>query len=444
MPTKLNLFNLWINNAAFRRVVYLLLLVLVLVEGYIAVFVRKNDFLVHRYTGNGFLSGKAYIYPGAEIYPLGRMAINSLFTIGPIYWTRTFYYLLAIGVLYGCYVIWKQLVKTETKVSPATPILAALGTLAITLSFLLRDLDECGLQIYLLFFLSAAGYSLAYKRESWSGFWLATATIYKVTPALFLPFLLWKRKFKAAAWMITFIGLWFLLPMLFLGMEKTFEGHQTWFLRASKIASLKSAYPYQGVLEPPRVYNFSLAATIARYVETYPKGHPLYVDHPAFIQFGNLPPDLAYYLVRGSMVLLLLSIAYGFRKRWQENESNVDLAQEWSVICLLCALLAPVCWKQHMVLMLPAMFVLLHSMFSQPKLATRWRYIALGVITLMFYGFRRVILGKELENVFCTFKFDTFGMLILLYMTINIPTQNPLEECYAPREQDSSGIPKAA
>jgi len=96
----------------------------------------------------------------------------------------------------------------------------------------------------LLFFLSAGAYAMWRGHRSASGCWLAAAATYKATPVLFLPFLLWKREWKAAGTMAgAILVLNFALPACFLGCSGA--------LKANQVTSALSLNAAAGLLISP-------------------------------------------------------------------------------------------------------------------------------------------------------------------------------------------------
>ena len=82
---------------------------------------------------------------------------------------------------------------------------------------------------------------------------------------------------------------------------------------------------------------------------------------PRLWQPVGLDSQSAYFVVRGILLALACALAYQFRRPWWEEPGAGRLAPEWAVVCLLSALLAPICWKQHLVLALPALFLVVRS-----------------------------------------------------------------------------------
>src|SRR5262249_20385681 len=157
-------------------------------------------------------------------------------------------------------------------------------------------------------------------------------------------------------------GLWALVPVPFVGWAKTVESHQQWLAHLRRLSATRQAYPSQASAEPPLVYNLSLQAAVARNLETYPPGHPLHVHHPVVLQPGALDPETAYRVVRGVLLAVGLALAWRFRRPWEAERRPGQRAAEWAAVCLLCALLAPVCWKQHLVVALPAAFLVVRAL----------------------------------------------------------------------------------
>jgi hypothetical protein len=140
-------------------------MIAVAIESYYAIVKRTNDYSVHLAYGRFFLEGSPFRSDGATaFYPLGRLWLNASLASFEYYLGRTICYLAAVVSLGVTFRIWSELAARAVPL-PDEKRTAAIGwTVAILLPILLRDLDECGLQLLLLFFLSAAGYAFAHGR----------------------------------------------------------------------------------------------------------------------------------------------------------------------------------------------------------------------------------------------------------------------------------------
>lgn len=395
--------------------------VVLLVEGYIAVFKRENDFIFHRNLGEAFLRGEPYGNSG-DWYPLPRVMFDALIAAPPLRVARGVSLLAAIAALGWIAAKWHALAEQRSPLARSRWFAASAVAFFVLLPYVLRDMDECGLQIFLLTLLTAGGWALARGRSVQAGFWLATAAVYKATPLLCLPYLLWKRRWKAAAAMVAFVGFWAVAPAAFLGWDKTVAAHQQFLARNRIVAAHRTAYPELPDFEPPKPQNQSLHAAVARYLETYPPGHPLNLEpHPLFHQFGSLDGETAYRVVRGAILALGLVLAWRFRRSGTGPHGVSDFPAEWAAVCMLCALAAPLCWKQHLIVALPAALLVARTAVSDDPSARR-RLAALACIAVALVLTRHSIVGRETSVVFLSYKVDTMLMLGLLTMALTTPT----------------------
>ena len=428
----------WYLRWNWQRAALIGLVVVALVEGYIAVFRRDNDFLFHRNLGTAFLQGDPYGNSG-EWYPVGRVMLNAGLAALDYRLSRGVSYALAIASLVGCWMMWRRMAQATRPAERTVDVAAGVATCWLLLPFIVRDLDECGLQLFLLFFLTAGAWAVMRGRNMQGGCWLALAATFKLTPLMCLPFLVWKRRWAAAAWMGLFIVGWNLAPAMFVGWETTLVCNQKWL--ACMRESAKVIDPAANAVEQAKPHNLSLAGTVGRYTQTYPPGHSLYVDHPAFVQFGQFTPLAAKRTYQGLLLLLGLFLAWHFRRRWlppsvydsslppspSTSLTSADAAPEWAIVCLLCALLSPVCWKQHLMVALPCLFLVLRCELTSPH-RTPWRIASLIVIALTVYGARHGFVGQSFSIVLLSYKVDTFAMLLLSVLLFTMPSSEMTKE----------------
>ncbi len=256
------------NWNRLRRVLIIVLVGLTLAKMVVAVGFRENDFSWHRRGGEQFLLGTNL---GYDNYPLTRMMMNAGLALMPSKAARLLVFSLSLALLWITYRRWQKMADHESLLAPLSDDLAALGGIFAFLQIWFRDLDECGLQTITLFFLSAGAYSLHRGKPLQSGFWFAMASVYKLTPILTLPFLLWKRQWKAAAAQVASIAFLLALPMLYLGPEKTLLAHRIFLQNGSEVMAERFAYPQYLGREGPRPQNQSLQALLARFVLYFPK-----------------------------------------------------------------------------------------------------------------------------------------------------------------------------
>lgn len=417
----LNQVPCWFTSRRFRFNVSIVLTLIIIYQGITGIFFRDNDFLWHFLRGQYFIGGDPY-KKGGEWYTVGRMMMNALLGLQKYYVARAISFGLAILALVNSLKLWHRMANDRTTVSPPIAFAAAIFSFGLISPFILRDLDDCGLQIFLLFFLTSAAHATNLGKPILSGFWLGVAATYKTTPLLFLPFLIWKRQWQSAAWMVVFIVLLNLTPALFIGWDKTINSNLQWLKRAHlelKVKDLSSPTSF----EPPRHQNQSLPFALTRYLRTYPPGHLLYKgDHPLFFQFGSLGPATTNKVVKGILLVFAVILAWRFRHRWGKSPNRAELAPEWAAVTLLCALLSPLCWIHHLVLALPCVFLTIRAELQMPN-TPLWRSIILGFIGFKILVIQRLFLGHDLSIVMLSYKLDTLAVLLsmILVLTISSP-----------------------
>jgi hypothetical protein len=422
----------WYESLSFSTQCTLAVLIIAAlgVEAYVAIVLRQSDFVCHYHYGQAFLDLDPYRYDG-DWYPLSRMMMNAGLALLPQTVSRTICYLLSIGCLCGSWWMWARMAEPLGQASAKLNRVAGLLAAALLGPYLVRDLDECGLQLFLLFFLSASAYALSRGRKLAAGAWLATAITYKATPMLFLPLFIWKRQWRALAATIVVLAAWTISPAIFLGYERWWAGQQQWWTRAQHIASAHEAYPSLQEMEAPKPQNVGLRALLARYLETYPPGHPLYIRHPGFVQFGNLPDETAHKTIQAILLVIAAYLAWQFRHRWSstadDNRSTLSTASlslptEWAIVAGLCALLSPLCWKQHLVLFLPCAFLIIRDCLLHPSEA-RQRWAVLALLAAFALVGRRTFVGREMAILLMSYKLDTINMLALGWLTLWLPAR---------------------
>ena len=186
----------------------------------------------------------------------------------------------------------------------------------------------------------------------------------------------------------------------------------------------------------PKQQNQSLKAALSRYLMTFPPGDPLFVaraqdirpdettstdakPHPLFFQFGNLSPPIANRVVTLVLGTLALALAWRFRKPWGDAPGSGDIAPEWAGVMILCAVLSPFCWLQHMVLMLPAAYLVIRAAIGRKP--PRWRVAAIGFIAINSLVLQRELMGKNLSILWLSYHPHTAVGLVMLFLVLTLP-----------------------
>ena len=221
-----------------------------------------GDFDISREFGRRFLTGE-YLYknglhfvylPSAAMYfsPLAMLptplAFLAWFSIA----------LLCIWLTVG---MWHRMVSQQDAVVARRGFIIGFITVILASHFLIRDLDDGGTHAILLAILTAGIYSIFNRRIGLGATWLGLATAIKVTPGLFVPFFIWKREWRLAAYTAFASACWIALPILRMGPLTWYHDMHQWIFSAAGFAIGKNAaMVFRGT---KRIHNQSLHAACA-------------------------------------------------------------------------------------------------------------------------------------------------------------------------------------
>ncbi|HEX4613647.1 MAG TPA: glycosyltransferase family 87 protein [Urbifossiella sp.] len=414
----------WFATPRFRIAVLVVMALALAGEGAMAVFVRVNDVANHYHQGYRLLHADPDA--GAECfkyvpYPAGRATLNAALAWLPYRAFRATLFVLAVAALVGAFTLWERMAARTRPVRPEARFVAGVATVVLLGPWVARDLDDCGLQILLLFMLSASLSLTARGRDGAAAAWLGTAIAYKATPLLVVPFAMLTGRWRAAAGAVAVAVALCLSPALFIGWDRAVELNRG-FIEVA-VAGVRAGEPGENGFEPPRHKNQGLVLALARATRTYPPDHPLYLSHPLFVQFLDLPPRvagaIAAVVVGAGLAALTLHV-----RRVRRDGTAADLVREWAVVCFLCALLSPVCWGPHLVLGLPAAYLVLRDGFDRLArgVRPRWRVTAgLAVVAGLIHGFPRELLGAELSVLALSYKPYTLSAVVLMGLVLALP-----------------------
>jgi hypothetical protein len=439
----------WFEKPRFYFSVWALVCTVAVATFYIGIFRKDNDFQNHYDLGVEFMKGSPYYMDSGEglactHYPLGRLMLDGMFSVLPYRLSRMLNWIAgAIGLIISLK-LWNRMAQAHRPASDSAAFAGAALAFVIALGWFIRDMDDAGQQLLLLLILTVAAWTLVQGKSWASGLWLGLAVTYKATPLLFLPLLLYKRKWAAAAVMaVTIVLLNGVAPALFVGWDKNVKGNRLFFTKAQEIKKVSGEDPTINGVEPAIHLNRSLRIAIARYLMTFRPGHVLFLGHPEdtpdidqntaearphplFKQPLDISPGMAAKIITGILLSLALVLAIRYRKPWGDASDKADIAPEWTAVMLLCAILSPLCWGQHMVLLMPALFLIIRE-----HLATKgpaWRLALIWIACVLINLPQREIMGRNLWLIAHSYKVETMASLLVLFMILVLPARPTLKK----------------
>lgn len=405
------------GNMKRRLLVGLLLLVAII--GHFCVIAHRRakhggDFNVNREFGRRFLAGQSLYddglcfnyMPTAALYwaPLAMVPAD----VGIV-----LRYLVAVGCLVFIFRALLRMVDYEhRKLAPHWRGLVGL-TMLLGLHYVIRDLDDGGPNIILLAIFVAGIYAAWLGRTAAASLWFGLAIAVKMTPALFVPFFLWKRRWALAAGTTLASVAWIALPAAWMGPQDWWHHQQQWNQMATSLVGESDAQRAENEL---RVQNQSLVPAVTRFLVAYDADHPLSAGLEWSPVLVHLSPAIAGRVAQAVALVLLALCCWRGRTAAAPRRDSAWLC-ETSGVLILMLLLSPVTWLQHMVYALPAMLLIVTQsrvLGGLPR-GARWMLAAYVVMSLVL---NREVLGREAYLVLLSLHMHTACMLILLTLLL--------------------------
>jgi alpha-1,2-mannosyltransferase len=277
-------------------------------------------------------------------------------------------------------------------------------TVLLSLRPIMGDLYHNNVNIFILFLLAGSLFAFSRGRSTTSGVILGLAIACKVTPALFIPYFLWKRAWGAlAGCALGLILFLFVVPGLFLGMNRNLELLSSWERQMIEpfVVNGAVASEHNNQSLPGLVYR------LATHSPSFSKfDYDLWRYTP--LEYHNwlaLTPKTAQWLLKGCMaafvVLVIwtcrtpLSVASGQWLVASKKETDPScratshwppathskgwlLAAEFSLIVLGMLLFSERTWKHHCVtLLLPFATIVYYLATQHPTRKLRWFLIGI-------------------------------------------------------------------
>jgi hypothetical protein len=240
------------------------------------------------------------------------------------------------------------------------------------------DLSHGNVNLFILFLVIAALSAYRRGQNILTGLLLGLAIACKVTPALFLPYFLWKRAWKTLAGCVLGLALFILVvPSFFLGMTRNLELFTSWY------GCMVKPFVVAGEVTTDHL-NQSLPGLVYRW----------FTPGPSFHEPGSTEESIAlaavdaYWLrwfLKCCMALFAVLVMATCRTPTQSRD-GWRLAAEFSLVLLGMLLFSERTWKHHCVtLLLPFAVLSYYLATCQPGRSLQVYLIGTlaGVVLLM-------------------------------------------------------------
>jgi hypothetical protein len=228
----------------------------------------------------------------------------------------------------------------------------------------------------------------------------------KITPALFVLLFLWKRQWRVAFYTVLAAIFWIVLPAVHMGPTSWWE-HQTEWTRNAALSLLDQQMEGRQENEQQKS-NLSLRHTLMRYLVTYPESHRLRQVDSAYKPVLDLPPRFATLIVVSVTLGLLGLFAWSSRESFQ-GPRDTAWPRDCAGVLILALLLSPITWNQHLVWLMPAVFIVV----AAARTMSYAGYVMLGVYVLFTAVLSHELLGRVRWEALKSYHPLGIAMLIL-------------------------------
>jgi alpha-1,2-mannosyltransferase len=347
---------------------------------------------------NGVDISYRYNYPNPPVmavllYPLVQL---------PPFWVAFLWFGLKVGMTLLAFFWVFRLIETPDR---PFPFWARAAAVLLSLRPIMSDLDHGNVNLFILFLVIACLTAYRFRHDLLAGGILALAIACKVTPALFLPYFLWKRSWRVLSGCTLGLTLFLwpgFVPALFLGTEHNQNQLASWY------RVMVHPFVVEGKVTSEH-NNQSLPGTIARLTTASPSFSTWINNNRDYLpthyhNLLSLKPAHARWIVKGVMALFALLIVFTCRtptksvpgERPVPQRRGWPLAAEFGLILLGMLLFSERTWKHHCVtLMVPFAVLCYYLAVCQPARGMRVYLIGTLVAAALLMASTSSVIGDR-------------------------------------------------
>lgn len=277
--------------------------------------------------------------------------------------------------------------------------------LLFSIRFILHNLEMVQLNILLLWFSMEGLYQIFFRNRIFMGsLLLALGINFKLLPLVFLPYLLYRRQWKAFGAVVLLSGIFLLTPALMWGWDMNTQLHSEWW---SIINPMNAQYNAGQNAGSYRIHG--LAALFAAY---FSKNTTDYFQ----ILLADVNPATLQWMINGARLLLLTSTLFFLRlPPFRKARNKKQFVAETAYLLLITPLIFPQQNKWAFVYLLPAFGFVFYSLLLNSKWKHRGAELALLVIVFVLTTLTTDgIVGKEINYYTECLKLVTIGTTALV------------------------------
>lgn len=359
-------------------------------------FIHQGGMLLYRHAAECIWTGQILqVCDRAFTYPPAFAVVMLPFVPMPMWLAVLVWYLITLGCTALCLTLCKRLALQLIPGDWHDRNLRLFEVLSflISLKFILAVYEDQAYDLLVLPFTLFGIWALVIKRDLAAGASLAVAAALKVTPLIFLPYLLFKRRFMAAGvFTVVLLALSFLPDIIATPQGGTHGYLVTWIQEVAAPGLFENAaatkYAFWDTANP---FNLSLRGMIALAVD-----QTQWQDHFMMILRST---QIIFIAAVGTLFLLALG--------WEM------IAVEGSLLMIAMLMLSPMSGRGHFVQLMLPYAVLVAAVIRDRQ--TRWLGITvLGLSAILCTGIPRDIVPRGYTEFMRMHSDISWGTLVLV------------------------------
>ncbi len=300
--------------------------------------------------GQGVNIWDRYYFPNPPILPIMLYALMILPpVVGAVSW-----YAIKVGMT-----TWSALALSKMSVGRGKPLPGWAVGLILLLSIrpIMSDLQHGNINLLILFLTVACLYAWQRGRDISAGVLLGLAIATKVTPALFVPYFLYRRSWKAAgSAMVSTLIFLLVVPSLFLGPRFNWECLMKW--RQNIISPFVEGEVIPSVQEVNQSMAGVLARVLTRSKTTGEHGNGHIEADNRGLNLASFDPETVTLAIKGLAIGMVGLLGFFCRTRTNRRDDPRWLG-EFSLVVLTMLFVSERSWKHHYVtLLLPYTYLI--------------------------------------------------------------------------------------
>ncbi|MCM8788013.1 MAG: DUF2029 domain-containing protein [Candidatus Omnitrophica bacterium] len=362
-----------------------------LLSSYLHKAQKRNycDFRVYYITAQRFLD-KADIYsrPDMAITPYKYSPfftfIISFLALFPIREAAIIFFIFNFFSMLFIFYFGRRIVADE-KFSFSKNILFFLAAL-FTMRFLLQVLNQGQVTIIMCLAVLLGIYFMKAKKEILSAIFFAFSIMIKYTSFVFVPYLLFKKKFKLVFFIFLFIFLYLIIPSFYVGLDK-------------QIYYLKKWLPFisQTSLDKGSLYDFKNQSFISLILRYFTNQSPYKVKILNF----TFREGLAISIIIGILIYILIIL--------RPSHQNID----FSLLMIFMALFNPNSWITNYTFLILGYITVIYWLIKN-NFSDKFILILTFLSFILGNWTSQTIVGNRLENLFEELSSVTIAGLLLV------------------------------